>query len=255
MYPGVTPKAFPTNKVTHRYHFNRPGGPKSGKKGREAKDFKMEKNIPLQVHRVPSTTNMISKTMKDKEMSVVPGNSIPSLLMPPGNISKKSSHILVYFHANAEDIKQSYPLLNYIRNALGIWILAMEYPGYGIYNGEANEAKVLQDALSIIQWLKNEVLGSTNEKPFKNFSKIILMGRSLGSGITSYIADHYPVGAVILISPFTSIKAVVKNMFGAIGSALVKERFNNLERIKTIKSPILIIHGKKDKIIPHTHGE
>jgi alpha-beta hydrolase superfamily lysophospholipase len=107
----------------------------------------------------------------------------------------------------------------------------MEYPGYGIYKGEASEDKVLQDAKSLINWLKSEVLGSNTEKPFNNFNKLILMGRSLGSGVASYIADNYPVACLILISPFTSIKDVAKNMFGFLGSALIKQRFNNMERI------------------------
>lgn len=131
----------------------------------------------------------------------------------------------------------------------------MEYPGYGVYKGNADETKVLEDATSTMNWLKSEVLGSSVERPFNNFNKLIIMGRSLGSGIASYIADHYPVASLVLISPFTSIKDVAKNMFGVIGSALVKQRFNNLERIKTIRCPTLIIHGKKDKVIPHTHGE
>lgn len=124
----------------------------------------------------------------------------------------------------------------------------MEYPGYGIYEGnEPSETSILEDAETVFRYL-------TEEMKIKK-RKIIVAGRSLGSGPASFITEKYSPGAMILISPFTSIKAVAKNLFGFFAKMLIKERFNNLERIKKIKSPTLIIHGKADKTIPSQHSE
>jgi alpha-beta hydrolase superfamily lysophospholipase len=249
---GVMPKAFPDNKTNNKYYFRKPGEPQK----RDARDFKKENSKPLRlIGNGIQTRSYAHFKLNESEGNSIPSDVIPSLMLAPPNPLKKSSHILLYFHANAEDINQTYPLLNYLRNKLKIWIIAIEYPGYGIYEGEPTESGVLDDAKSTINWLKSEVFGSTDKRPFNNLNKLIVCGRSLGSGVASYIADTYPVAALILISPFTSIKDMAKNMFGLIGSALIKQRFDNLERIKTIKCPTLIIHGKKDTVIPHVQGE
>lgn len=124
----------------------------------------------------------------------------------------------------------------------------MEYPGYGLYeNEEATESSVLEDAETVFNYVRHEV--GIKER------KIIVTGRSLGSGPASYITEKYNPGAFVLISPFTSIKAVTHNLFGFLAKMLIKERFNNLERIKNIKTPTLLIHGKIDKTIPSQHSE
>ena len=58
----------------------------------------------------------------------------------------------------------------------------------------------------------------------------------------------------MLISPFTSLKDAVKSLLGSLTSIFVRERFENIELIKQIESPILIIHGKKDTVVPCEHS-
>lgn len=84
------------------------------------------------------------------------------------------------------------------------------------------------------------------EIPLKN---IIIMGRSLGSGPATYLAGRYEVGMLVLISPFISIKAVVKDMVGSFGAMFVKDTFRNIDEIKHVKSHTLLIHGMKDEIV------
>ena len=57
-------------------------------------------------------------------------------------------------------------------------------------------------------------------------------------------------GALVLISPFTSIKDVVKFNYGGLASGMLKERFSNKQRILDVNCPVLFIHGKEDKLIP-----
>lgn len=77
----------------------------------------------------------------------------------------------------------------------------------------------------------------------------------MGSGPATYVAKKYKPAALFLISAFTSIKNVAKSLYGFMGGFLVKERFNNLERIKNVKCPVLFIHGKLDKTVPWEHSE
>ena len=126
-------------------------------------------------------------------------------------------------------------------------ILAVEYPGYGIYKGSANEESILEDSESVYEYLVSTMKIDPQE--------IIVLGRSIGSGPATYLASKRKVGALILMSPFTSIRAVVKDMAGSWAQHLFKERFNNLEAIKKVSCPTFIVHGQRDRIIPFEHSK
>jgi len=65
--------------------------------------------------------------------------------------------ILIYFHGNGEDICLAYDLLNHIRNNINVNILAVEYPGYGIYKGSPSDSRILEDAEDVFEYLTNEL--------------------------------------------------------------------------------------------------
>lgn len=78
----------------------------------------------------------------------------------------------------------------------------------------------------------------------------------MGSGPVTHLASLYPrIAALILVSPYTSFKAVTKSYAGTVASLLVRERFDNLQKIKSVKCPTLIIHGQRDEIIPVQHSK
>ena len=81
--------------------------------------------------------------------------------------------------------------------------------------------------------------------------KIILYGRSIGSGPSSYLAEKYPVAGVILHSPLMSVLRVVFNL----RFTLPFDKFPNINRVARINCPIFIIHGKRDEIVPFYHAE
>lgn len=103
-----------------------------------------------------------------------------------------------------------------------------------------------QDALKVYDYLVQELKIDN-----KN---IFIMGRSMGSGPGIYLASKRNPGALILISPYTSIRDVVKNMVGGLLSGLVSERFRNIERISGVSVPTLFIHGEKDTLVPAKHS-
>lgn len=133
---------------------------------------------------------------------------------------------IIYFHGNAEDLGRTLPFLLMMRQELNAQILAVEYQGYGICEGEATENSVLTDASKVL----NYVLNVLKRQP----DDVIVMGRSIGTGPACYLASIAKVGALVLISPHTSIQGVVKFMFGSILQYVVKERFTNYEWIKQV---------------------
>lgn len=78
---------------------------------------------------------------------------------------------------------------------------------------------------------------------------ILIFGRSIGSGPASYLASVRPCGGLILMSAFTSLRAVVGDLISNWAKGLIRERFNNLENIKKITCPVFLIHGQQDKLI------
>ena len=126
-------------------------------------------------------------------------------------------------------------------------IVLVEYPNYSFYDGIVSEDKILEDCVTVIEFM-NEVLDIS-------YSNIIIMGRSLGSGPATYLASKYNICLLVLISPFTSVKDVVRDSFGYFGSIMMKDQFNNLKRIKRVKSQVLIIHGNNDETIKPQHSK
>lgn len=85
---------------------------------------------------------------------------------------------------------------------------------------------------------------------------MIIFGRSMGSGPTSYLASLKPCHSVLLMSPFMSIKDAAKDLFGWGGfmSFVVVERFRNIDYIAQAKCPCFFMHGIKDTLIPFNHS-
>lgn len=129
-----------------------------------------------------------------------------------------------------------------------MYILIPEYPGYSVYKGEQKSEKTIcSDILGIYDFLK-ERLGFEDKN-------IGVIGRSIGGGPACYLGAHRPVGMLVLVSTFTSLREAAKNVAGSFFGSFVKERFNNLEMIKKVKSPVLIIHGMADTTVPVSHAD
>ena len=204
------------------------------------------------IQKVPSVTFTIDNKFKEKTNSPIENKLeyIPCLFYSP---EKKSDLILLYFHSNYEDIGNSSSLMKLMCKYLNINILAVEYPNYGIYSSKnsANAETILSDAETVFKFI--------NEVQNINENNIILMGRCIGSGPATYLASTHSIFALILLSPLKSIKEAVRTMFpklniGEVIQNLVKERFNNMENISKVTSPILFIHGKMDNLIPPVHS-
>ena len=128
-------------------------------------------------------------------------------------------------------------------------ILAVEYPGYGLYKtSKPDEEKMKDDAETIYDFL-TKVIGVKEEN-------IILFGRSMGSGPSTYLASRKKPAALLLMSAYTSIKDVARSMLGWMNflSYVVYERFRNIDMIKEVNCPAFFLHGQADKLIPPEHS-
>lgn len=169
--------------------------------------------------------------------------SIPCLFL---QFPEGSSKIMIYFHGNAEDLGLSLELVSTMSSILRVHILAVEYPGYGIYDGKPSAESILADAECVYSFIISLGIDPSN---------IIVFGRSIGSGPATYIARKRKIGCLMLMSAYTSIKDVAKHLAGSFGKSLIKERFENKENMPFITCPTFLVHGIKDKIIPYNHSQ
>ena len=148
---------------------------------------------------------------------------------------------VLYSHGNAEDAGHSQELYREWRN-LGWGVLAYDYPGYGQSSGRPSESSSERAILASWKFLRQEKKLSSTE--------IIVVGRSVGSGPSVWLAAREQPAALVLISPFTSTYAI----YSPAQYTLPGNRFPNLKRIRQSDVPLLVIHGESDRIIPTSHG-
>ena len=136
--------------------------------------------------------------------------------------STNSINLVLYFHANYEDLGQTYSFVQNLCVSLQLNILAVEYPSYGVYTASiCNADRINEDARIIYKFLP-DIMNIKEDT-------LILIGRCIGSGPAAYLASIFNPNSLILISPFTSIKDAVKSIFdktilGWIADKLVSER-------------------------------
>lgn len=170
-------------------------------------------------------------------------SGIPCLWFP----APKAATVILFFHANAEDLGMSFAVLRHIRDQFKVNVLAVEYPGYGLlHHMEPSEDAVYEVALTAFRFLVDEIA--------VRYSQIILFGRSLGSGPAVFLAAQYPVGGLILVSAFSSIKAAVQSIVGRMLAWTFTERFPNNRIIANVSCSTLFIHGENDGLIPAEHS-
>ena len=158
----------------------------------------------------------------------------------------KKSPLLVYFHGNSFDIgERAYRLKRYIDNNWSVIIVA--WRGYSGNKGKPTETNLYLDGESTLNWISR----NTDYE----YQDLVIYGESLGSGVAVELATRYKFRSVVLEAPFTSIVDIAKQRYKIFPvSLLVLDKFNNIEKIDKISSPLLIISGKNDEIVPHNHS-
>ena len=153
---------------------------------------------------------------------------------------------ILFFHGNAGSLENRTYKLNHFKD-LNVNFLIIAWRGFSGNKGKPNEIGLYKDAKSAIQWLKAKSIKEKN---------IILYGESLGTGVAVEIAQNKNYAGVILESPFTSMVNMGKKHYPFFPvSLLLKDKFESHKKINNIFVPVLIMHGKVDKIVPYDMGE
>ena len=159
------------------------------------------------------------------------------------NSNKKT---ILFLHGNAGNLDNRIDKLNSL-GSMEINFLIIAWRGYSGNLGSPSEVGLYKDALGAIKWL--------NEKGISN-DQIVLYGESLGTAIATEVGQNKNFGGIILEAPFTSMIELGQKYYPIFPvKFLLKDKYESKNKIKNLKSPILVLHGRKDKIVPFYMGE
>ncbi len=166
----------------------------------------------------------------------------------------KDAPLVLLFHGNGE-IASDYDGIAPLYTRMGISLVVADYRGYGKSDGSPTASALLDDAVatyrSMPNILKERGLGG---------SHLFLMGRSLGSAAALEIASQVgnAISGLIIESGFASALGLIERLSGTSLPQELKagvSGFENIEKIRRVDVPTLIIHGEEDEIIPVENGK
>ena len=171
--------------------------------------------------------------------------TITSWFRAPGT----NKPIIIFFHGNAGHIgDRGVKVRKYVEAGYGI--LLVGYRGYGGNPGSPTEYGLYDDAAAALDFLTRTGIAADHW---------VLYGESLGAAVAVEMAMRFaettPVSAVVLEAPFTSMTDAAKKHYPYVPvNLLVHDRYDSFSKIKKINSPLLVVHGEKDLVVPQDLG-
>lgn len=145
--------------------------------------------------------------------------------------------VIIYFGGNAENV--IYTAKDFDHHFPNHSTYLMKYRGYSGAVGKATEVNLYADALALFDFIQQT-------KP----QSITTIGRSLGSGIATYVAANRSIDGLVLVTPFDSIKAVAQDLLPFLPVKwLLKDSYDSKSRASEIEVPILLVVADKDEVI------
>jgi pimeloyl-ACP methyl ester carboxylesterase len=152
-------------------------------------------------------------------------------------LAAENDDAVIYFGGNAEDVALNIGHFSAIFPDKAIYLV--NYRGYGASTGSPTEAAITADAQAIFDHISPA------------HSSISVMGRSLGSGVATFLAATRTVGRLVLITPYDSMVSVAQSAYPIFPvSALLKDRYDSLSHADSISIPTLLLIAERDEFIP-----
>jgi len=152
------------------------------------------------------------------------------------------THSILYLHGNGGDCRDWVNVApRFVEN--GFNLLLIDYRGYGKSGGRPTERGLYKDGEAALDWLQKRA----NDESVP----IAIMGKSLGSGVATYIAaQDANIASLVLDSAFTSMREVIQYNAPWLPKIVVPKMYDSFSRASRIACPTLMVHGDRDEIVP-----
>jgi len=189
----------------------------------------------------PATAGL---TYEEVAFQATDGTRLNGWLVP----GRPDAPIVLFCMGNAGNISHRLETLLLLHD-LGVAVFILNYRGYGLSEGKASEEGTYHDVIGALELLNKR--GWSAER-------VIIFGRSLGAAIGLEAALRTSPAGLIMESAFTSITAMGRHHYSLLQRLLgwlIGAKYDNLNKIAGLESPLLLIHGKKDTICPPRMAE
>ncbi len=153
---------------------------------------------------------------------------------------------VVWLHGNAGNISHRVDNLLMMNHMLGVNVFIIDYRGYGRSGGAPSEKGLYRDAEAALAYLSS--------RPQTGDDRLIFFGRSLGAAVAVELATRAAPHALILESPFTSVREMAKLSYPFMPAPFltlpIRSRFDSLAKITNVHAPVMVLHGDMDDIVP-----
>lgn len=158
--------------------------------------------------------------------------------------SPDPTRTILFCHGNAENVAGvGHHFGRRLRDELQADVLVVDYRGFGLTDGQPNEAAVVGDCAAALKWLSQR----TGVEP----DAITLFGRSLGGGIAVQLASQFGARELIIDRTFDSLVSPAARKFPWIPvSLLMRNRYPSDQLIANCKMPVFQTHFAADELIP-----
>jgi len=184
--------------------------------------------------------NEIASPFEEFQIETPAGGNIHGMLIH----SKEKKGLIFYLHGNTGNLNR-WKFMGEELTSFGYDVFVPDYRGYGKSTGKRNEAAMHSDMAAVFDYL-------VSARPY---DKVVIYGRSLGSGFAVRLAANRPCHRLILETPYFSLLHVATSRFPFLPvRLLLRYEFRSDKYIEKVQCPIAIFHGSKDAVVPYRSG-
>ena len=163
--------------------------------------------------------------------------TVPGALVKVSERPRTGNKALIYLGGNAEDASVSLPQLDAAFPGHALYLL--HYRGYSGSSGKPTEAALVDDALLLF------------DRVAATHSEIVLVGRSLGTGIAVQVASRHQLHKLVLVTPYDSLASLAAGQFPYFPVRwLLRDRYDSVRYAPQVTAPTLIVAAEHDEVIP-----